>query len=464
VLHSAAREGRADNVALLLAAGADVQASNITGSTPLHLAVIQGGLACIQVLVRAGARLDARCYSDGFPPIFFAVHTPNPPALRYLLGTGRVDFTWRSACPEMRTLVSLALRPCARDHANVVRQIIVEEAYRRELAQRGSGDPEGVLGLGLVVPRQRCGHRAFFCCARCDRTASYVPDSDPAQAPARSGAQLPQRGRVLRYTDGASVAHPSALAPSQFVAPPPRAHLPRIMALLMATHARCGADSPARMLPRDAAAIIASLLKRRARRSCASGCLHAVGGERCACVLAQQPCFQDCPDICHQHNEMNTLRWGSTVAALSDCAADHLEAVRALSDAQLRARYPLACIERWGSSRQHRSCDEDGAATVALGDVLSSSDAACAACGARGEQAFSFCMNRVVNSDRVKHCLCCGRCFYHRPGRLPTTCPYCTCNPRGRDAPLTPLRVEDQTAEDTSEAEQRLAAVGYWGR
>jgi hypothetical protein len=64
----------------------------------------------------------------------------------------------------------------------------------------------------------------------------------------------------------------------------------------------------------------------------------------------------------------------------------------------------------------------------------------------------------------VKHCLCCGRCFYHRPGRLPTTCPYCTCNPRGRDAPLTPLRVEDQTAEDTSEAEQRLAAVGYWGR
>ena len=42
----------------------------------------------------------------------------------------------------------------------------------------------------------------------------------------------------------------------------------------------------------------------------------------------------------------------------------------------------------------------------------------------RGSQYFSFCLNRVVNADRVQHCNDCGRCFYFRPG-FARGCPYC---------------------------------------
>ncbi len=475
VLLSAAREGKAGNCALLIAAGADVRAVNICNSNALHLAVLDGDLTCVQVLVRAGVPLYERASTDACPPIMGALQFPNPPVLRYLIDAGAADFTLRTGCREMNTLLALALRPSAREFGNVTRQIVVEEAYRRELAQRGTGDPDGLLGLygAAVRSPQRCFHAfaASGCCIQCDHAAAnarlaLVPASDAALPPKPVGAQLPQRGRVLRYPDGASVAQPSELAPSQFVAPLRGAHLPRLLALLMATHPRLGADSPARMLPRDAAALIATLITQLPRSSCAQSCADG-DDARCACVVAQQPCFLDCPADCRRLNPLNALSVGGRLVQLSDCAVDHLDTVTALSDVQLRARYGLACVERWGSLRQHCSSDgADAGPTVALKDVLSDNDAACGACGRHGAQAFSFCLNRAVNIDRVKHCLCCGKCFYFRPGALPTSCPYCERNPRGHGAPVVDLlkTLRDTRGVDTTADEGRMAAHGYWGR
>jgi hypothetical protein len=70
----------------------------------------------------------------------------------------------------------------------------------------------------------------------------------------------------------------------------------------------------------------------------------AAAAASCACVRAEQPCFSDCPASCAARNPFNDP--GLRVRQLSDCALDHLSVLRSLSSAQLRARYPLACIER----------------------------------------------------------------------------------------------------------------------
>ena len=94
------------------------------------------------------------------------------------------------------------------------------------------------------------------------------------------------------------------------------------------------------------------------------------------------------------------------------CAADHLSVVRGLSDAQLAARYPLAC---------GLGCS---GAPAELAKTLALSRPPCASCGRSGLKYFSFCLNRVVNAHTVTHCLDCGRCYCMSPG-FSSVCPYC---------------------------------------
>lgn len=105
---------------------------------------------------------------------------------------------------------------------------------------------------------------------------------------------------------------------------------------------------------------------------------------------------------------------------LSSCAADHLSVVRSLNAAQLAARYRLACHEL------DTKCGGANASTAPVASVeLASALHSCKPCKqCRGSQYFSFCLNRVVNADRVQHCNDCGRCFYFRPG-FARGCPYC---------------------------------------
>lgn len=109
--------------------------------------------------------------------------------------------------------------------------------------------------------------------------------------------------------------------------------------------------------------------------------------------------------------------------SLNECARDHyLSVVKNLTDEQLAARYPLACIERWGGDAHFD--EQDGEAGTVRLEALLAEYEDCSHCGSDGRQFFSFCLNRPVNSDRVQHCEYCHKCFYFRPGCL-KGCQHC---------------------------------------
>mmetsp|Transcript_7922 Transcript_7922/g.13713 ORF Transcript_7922/g.13713 Transcript_7922/m.13713 type:complete len:181 (+) Transcript_7922:151-693(+) len=67
-LHQAAFSGHVDIIAALLKAGAKINAKCNDGDTPLHYASAQGNLKCIKPLVDGGADLEARD-QDGESPM-----------------------------------------------------------------------------------------------------------------------------------------------------------------------------------------------------------------------------------------------------------------------------------------------------------------------------------------------------------------------------------------------------------
>ena len=89
-LHQAAVEGRDEEVARLIAEGQDVGATDKALLTPLHMACQQGHLAIAQMLVEAGAPVDARD-SYGNTPLWkavFAFQEGEPRLLQFLLDAG----------------------------------------------------------------------------------------------------------------------------------------------------------------------------------------------------------------------------------------------------------------------------------------------------------------------------------------------------------------------------------------
>jgi hypothetical protein len=161
------------------------------------------------------------------------------------------------------------------------------------------------------------------------------------------------------------------------------------------------------------------------------------------------------------------------LSSLSVCALDHLSAVRALTPAQLAARYPHACAERWGGARgRHTHGGQPGVplgARLAPCGLLSAGGTdACDACSGDGASFFSFCLNRPVNGDRVIHCMDCGRCSYFRPGFPSRRCPYCLSCPSqdgddDSDGNDDSVDEDDSDDEETARTEMRFAAEGYWG-
>ena len=86
-LHAAAREGHTEAVRLLLEAGADVNAENEDGETPLHWAAWEGHTDVVRLLLAAGADVNAKD-KDVRTPLHLAAKKERPDVVRLLLEAG----------------------------------------------------------------------------------------------------------------------------------------------------------------------------------------------------------------------------------------------------------------------------------------------------------------------------------------------------------------------------------------
>jgi len=72
ILHRAARANRLDIVKYLVESGADINASNNEGTTPLYAAVIRKYYGIVTYLLENGANPDT-CANTGFTPLTFSI-------------------------------------------------------------------------------------------------------------------------------------------------------------------------------------------------------------------------------------------------------------------------------------------------------------------------------------------------------------------------------------------------------
>ena len=86
-LHRAAERGRADLIPALIAAGADVGATDRIGYTALHRAAAGGEVAAMEALIAGGADVDARA-EDGWTPLHAAASDDHVRAIATLLKRG----------------------------------------------------------------------------------------------------------------------------------------------------------------------------------------------------------------------------------------------------------------------------------------------------------------------------------------------------------------------------------------
>lgn len=84
----AAMRGDVDEVRVLLRAGADVNAAQGDGMTALHWAAMSGSVGLAEVLVYAGANLEAQTRLGGFTPLLVASQAGSAEMVQKLLGAG----------------------------------------------------------------------------------------------------------------------------------------------------------------------------------------------------------------------------------------------------------------------------------------------------------------------------------------------------------------------------------------
>ena len=73
-LHGPARRGETAVVAERVAGGADIEARDEGGNTPLHVAALRGREGVVDVLVAAGADVDARNRAGATPLHYWAIN------------------------------------------------------------------------------------------------------------------------------------------------------------------------------------------------------------------------------------------------------------------------------------------------------------------------------------------------------------------------------------------------------
>src|SRR5438105_3577846 len=95
-LHAAVRAGDLAEVREALAAGADVNARDTLGGTPLLDAAWSGNLEITNLLLARGADVNARHPEGGSTALEYAVLTDRPAIVRALLGAkARLDILYK---------------------------------------------------------------------------------------------------------------------------------------------------------------------------------------------------------------------------------------------------------------------------------------------------------------------------------------------------------------------------------
>jgi ankyrin repeat protein len=162
-LHWAVRNDDIDMVRLLLRRGARVRVANRYGATPLSLAALNGSAGMITVLLAAGADPNS-VVSKGQTVLMTAARTGNPAAVKVLLDHGaRVD------AREAELGETALIWAASENHADVVRLLIAHGADVNERTTR------------LSFPRQQFG---------LEGVPTFLPTGDwtPLMYAARDGA------------------------------------------------------------------------------------------------------------------------------------------------------------------------------------------------------------------------------------------------------------------------------------
>ena len=87
-IHGAAAVGNHALLRIFLMAGADPNARNATGETPLHLSARHGHLAVIRELIHHGARINEQTRYTHATPLMYAAELGRKPVIRMLLASG----------------------------------------------------------------------------------------------------------------------------------------------------------------------------------------------------------------------------------------------------------------------------------------------------------------------------------------------------------------------------------------
>ena len=120
-LHCAVQEGHPDVVEVLIDAGADIEARTTEASTPLHYACENGKLAIVKVLVKAGADACAT-ENDGATCIKLAANFGRTETVRYLVGLPDVDVN--HATDKGETSLQSAVIHNKKSHPEIVQVLI----------------------------------------------------------------------------------------------------------------------------------------------------------------------------------------------------------------------------------------------------------------------------------------------------------------------------------------------------
>jgi ankyrin repeat protein len=122
-LHWAVRQDRLDMVNLLIEAGADVKAATRFGVTPLLLACVNGNGATIEAVLKAGVDANAVLSELGETPLMMAARTGNSDSVNVLLSHG-ADVNARESSMGETALMWAA----AEGHASIVRMLVEHTA------------------------------------------------------------------------------------------------------------------------------------------------------------------------------------------------------------------------------------------------------------------------------------------------------------------------------------------------